>query len=52
MSNFRRVKNSHVFVTPVKNSFEFFICVTTTCEFFICMIDLFECESTTNMSQV
>ena len=26
MSNFRRVKNSHVFVTPVKNSFEFLTC--------------------------
>ena len=28
MSNFRLVKNSHVFVTPVNNSFEFFTCVT------------------------
>ena len=42
MSNFRRMKNSHVFVTPVKNSFEFFTCVT----------DSFECESQTNLSKV
>ena len=42
MSYFRRVKNSHVFVTPVKNSFEFFTLVT----------DSFEGESKTNMSQV
>ena len=33
MSNFRRVKNSHVFVTPVKNSFEFFTCVTIRANF-------------------
>ena len=52
MSNFRRVKNSHVFVTPVKNSFEFFTLVTNTCEFFTCAIDSFVCESLTNLSQV
>ena len=45
MSNFRRVKNSRVFVTPVKNLFGFFACVTNTCEFFTRMTDLFECES-------
>ena len=52
MSNFRRVKNSHVFVTPVKNSFEFFTYLTNTCEFFTCVTDSFECESQTNLSQV
>ena len=52
MSNFRCVKNSHVFVTPVKNSFEFFKCVTDTCEFFTGVTDSFECESQTNLSQV
>ena len=52
MSNFRRVTNSHVFVTPVKNSFEFFTSVTNMCEFFTCLTDSFECESQTNLSQV
>ena len=52
MSNFRRVKNSHVFVTPVKNSFEFFTTVTNTCEFFTRVTDSFECESKMNTSQV
>ena len=52
MSNFRRVKNSHVFVTCVKNSFEFFTCVINTCEFFTRVTDSFECESQTNLSQV
>ena len=52
MSNFRRVKNSHVFVTPAKYSFEFFTCVTNTCEFFTRVTDSFECESPTNLSQV
>ena len=41
MSNFRRVKNSHVFVTPVKNSFEFFhmcdkyVRIIHTCDRFV-----------------
>ena len=52
ISNFRRVKNSHVFVTPVKNLFEFFTSVTNTCEFFTRVTDSFECESQTNLSQV
>ena len=52
MTNFRRVKNSHIFVTPVKISFEFYTCVTNTCEFFTRVIDSFECESQTNLSQV
>ena len=52
MSYFRRVKNSHVFVTPVKNSFEFFRLVKITCEFFTRVTDSFECESKTNLSQV
>ena len=54
MSNFKRVKNSHVlvFVTPVKNSFEFFTNVTNTCKFFTHVTDSFECESQTNLSQV
>ena len=52
MSNFRRVKHSHVFVTAAKNSFEFFTLVTNTCEFFTRVIDSFECESQTNLSQV
>ena len=52
MFNSRRVKNSHVFVTPVKNSFDFCTCVTNTCEFFTCVTDSFECESQTNLSQV
>ena len=52
MNSFRRVKNSHVFVTPVKNLFEFFTLVTNTCEFFTHVTDSFECESKTNMSQV
>ena len=52
MSNFRRVKNSHVFVIPVKNSFDFFTLVTNTCEFFTRVIDSFECESQMNLSQV
>ena len=52
MSNFRRVKNSHVFVTPVKNSLEFFTCVTNKCEFFTRVTDSFECERQTNLSQV
>ena len=42
MSNFRRVKNSHVFVTPVKNSFEFFTDVTNTCESFTSVKDSYE----------
>ena len=42
MSNFRCVKNSHVFVTPVKNSFDFFTCLM--CEFFTRVTDSFECE--------
>ena len=50
MSNFRRVKNSHVFVTPVKNSFKFFTCVTNTCG--IRVTDSVECESQTNLSPV
>ena len=52
MSNFRHVKNSYVFVTPVKNSFEFFTYVTNTCELFTRVIDSFECESQTNLSHV
>ena len=52
MSNFRRVMNSHVFVTPVRNSFEFFTLVTNTCDFFTRVTDSFECESKTNLSQV
>ena len=52
MSNFRRVTNSHVFVTPVKNSFEFFTLVTNTCELFTRVTNSFECESKTNLSQV
>ena len=52
MSNFRRVKNSHIFVTPVKNSFKFLTCVTNTCEFFTSVIDSFECLSQRNLSQV
>ena len=52
MSNFRRVKNSHVFVTFVKTSFELFRCVTNKCEFFTRVIDSFKCESQTNLSQV
>ena len=52
MSDFRRVKNSQVFVTPVKNPFEFFTCMTNTCEFFTCVTDSFECESQMNLSQV
>ena len=52
MSNFRRVKNSHVLVITVKNSFEVFICVTNTCEFFTRVTGSFECESQTNLSQV
>ena len=52
MSNFRRVKNPHVFDTPVENSFEYFTCVTNTCEFFTHVTDSFECESQTNLSQV
>ena len=52
MSNFRWVKNSHVFVIPVKNSFELFTCVTNTCEFFTRVTDSFECERQTNLSQV
>ena len=52
VSTFRRVKNSHVFVTHVKNSFEFFTLVTNTCEFFTRVADMFECESQTNLSQV
>ena len=51
MSNFRRVKNSHVFVTRVKNPFYFFTCVTNTCEFFTRITDSLECESQTNLSQ-
>ena len=42
MSNFRRVKNSHVFVTPVKTSFEFFTDVTNTCESFTSVKDSYE----------
>ena len=45
MSNFRRVKNSHLFVAPVKNSFDFFINVTNTCEFFTLVTDSFEFKS-------
>ena len=52
MSDFRWVKNSHVFVIPVKNSFELFTCVTNTCEIFPRVTDSFECESQTNLSQV
>ena len=52
MSYFRRVKDSHVFVTPVKNSFDFCTCVTNTCDFFTCVTDSFECESQTNLSHV
>ena len=52
MSNFRRVKNSHVFVIPVKNSFELFTCVKNTCEFFTRVTDTFECKNQTNLSQV
>ena len=52
MSNFRRVKNSHVFVTPVKNSFDCFRLVTNMCEFFTRVTDSFECGSRTNLSQV
>ena len=52
MSNFRRVKNSHVFVIPVKNSFELFTSVTNTCKFSTRVTDSFECESQTNLSQV
>ena len=52
MSNFRRVNNSHVFVTPVKNSFEFSTCVTNTCEFFTRVTDSFECESQTSVTSV
>ena len=52
MSNFRRVRKSHVFVTPVKNKFELFTCVTNTCEYFTRVTDSFECESQTNLSQV
>ena len=52
MSKFRRVKNSHVFVTHVKNTFEFFTCVTNACDFFTCVTDSFECESQKNLSQV
>ena len=42
MSNFRRVKKSHVFVTPVKNYFEFFTCdkyvrILHTCDRFVRM---------------
>ena len=42
MSNFRRVKNSHVFVIPVKNSFAFFTCdkyvrILHTCNKFVRM---------------
>ena len=44
MSNFRRVKNSHVFVTNVKNSFEYFTLVTNTYEFFTRVTESFECE--------
>ena len=42
MSNFRRVKNSHVFVTHVKNSCEFFTDVTNTCKSFTSVKDLHE----------
>ena len=52
MSNFRRVKNSQVFVTHVKNLFEFFTCMTNTCKFLTCVTDSFECESQMNLSQV
>ena len=52
MSNFRHVKNSHVFVTPVNISFDFFTLVTNTCEFFTRVTDSFECKSITNLSQV
>ena len=51
-TNFRRVKNSHVFVTSVKHSFDLFTCVTNTCEFFTRVTDSFECKSQTNLSQV
>ena len=42
MFNFRRVKNSHVFVTPVKNLFEVFTCdkyvrILHTCDRFVRM---------------
>ena len=52
MSNFRRVKNSHVFVIPVKNSFYFFTLVTNTYEFFTHVTGSFECESKLTLSQV
>ena len=52
MCNFRRVKKSHIFVTPVNNSFEFFTCVTNMCEFFTRVTDCFVCERKTNLSQV
>ena len=48
MSNFRRVKNSHVSVTPVKNLFDF----SHVCEFFTHVTDSFECERQTNLSHV
>ena len=52
MSNFRRVKNSHVFVTPVKNSFKIFTPVTSTCELFTRVTDSSECGSQTNLSHM
>ena len=52
MCSFRRVKNSHVFVTRVKNSFQISTCVTNTWEFFTRVTDSFECESQTNLVQV
>ena len=52
MSNFRRMKISHVFVKPEKNSFEFSTCVKNAREFFTRVTDSFECKSQTNLSQV
>ena len=52
MSNFRRVKNSQVFVTHVKNLFDFFTCVTNTCELFTRVTNSFDCESQTNLSHL
>ena len=51
MSNFRRVKNSHVFVTSVRIC-SIFSRVTNTCEFFTRVTNSFQCEKQTNVSQV
>ena len=44
MSNYRHVKNCHVFVTPVKNSFEIFtynkyVRILHTCDRFVRKVD-------------